>query len=175
MSLLYLYAPEIPLSDNFCVLSILDEEISSANTVVVRADEKLSLSTLHEQSLLKRLLSDTDTMTLQVGLQCRPRLGIVTPDGVRKEKLQNQPVGTARRQRLDVTLYCAKEWHGVLLSNRYSTTAAFVGFQPVSTAAVCCGGGVGRTIGLWKRGGKNGISRPSCPPVQTPHLTPPNR
>ena len=117
MSLLDLYAPEIPLSDNLCVLSILNEEVSSTNAVVVRADEKLSLSTLLEQSLLERLLSDTDTMTLQVGVQCRPRLGIVTPDGVRKKELQNQPVSTARRQRLDVTLYCAKEWHGVFLSN----------------------------------------------------------
>ena len=117
MSLLNLDAPEIPLSDNLSVLSLLDEEVSSANTVIVRADEELPLSALLEQPLLKSLLPDTDTVTLQVGVECRPRLGIVTPHCVLKEKLQDQPVGASGVQCLDVTLYCAKEWHGGFLFN----------------------------------------------------------
>jgi hypothetical protein len=84
MSLLNLNASEIPLPDDLRVLSVLNQEVSPANAVIVRADEHLSLSTLLEQSLLKSLLPDTDTMTPQVGVQCRPRLGVVPPKGVLK-------------------------------------------------------------------------------------------
>jgi hypothetical protein len=84
MSLLNFYAPDVPLPDNLRVLSVLNEKVSSANAMIVRADEQLSLTALLEQSLLKSLLSDTDTMIPQVGVQCRPRLGIVTPNRVLK-------------------------------------------------------------------------------------------
>lgn len=84
MPLLNLYAPKVPLSHDLRVLSVLNEEVSSANAVVIRADEYLSLSALLEQPLLKSLLPDTDSMTLQVSVQCRPRLRIVTPYRVLK-------------------------------------------------------------------------------------------
>ena len=118
MSLLNLYAPEIPLPDNLRVFSVLNQEVTSANTMVVRADENLALSAFLEQPLLESLLPDTDIMTLQVSFQCRPRLGIVPTHGALKKNLQNQSVGAARLQYLNVTLCCAKEWHSVIgLSN----------------------------------------------------------
>lgn len=51
VSLLDLYAPEIPLPDNLRILFVLNEKVTSANAVIVRADEDLSLSTLLEQPL----------------------------------------------------------------------------------------------------------------------------
>jgi len=89
MSLLNLNTPEIPLPDNLRVLSVLNQEVTSANAVIVRADEHLSLSALLEQSLLKSLLPDADTMMPQVGVQCRPGLGVVPSNGVLKQELQN--------------------------------------------------------------------------------------
>ena len=105
MSLLNLNASKIPLPDNLRVLSVLNEEVSSANAVIVRADEHLSLSALLEQSLLKGLLPYIDTMMPQVGVQCRPRLSVVPSNGVLKQELQNQPLGAARLQSLHVSLY----------------------------------------------------------------------